>query len=304
MRYNRLDLNMLPALRAVLTERNVTRAAEALHVTQSAMSSILARLREYFDDPLIVPYGRRLELTPLAEQLLVRVNDLLVRVDTTLATKPEFDPSKSTRSFSIVASDYVNLVLLADVLRDVADLAPGVTVEIRQPTDAAVAEMLAGELDFHINPVTMLPGEHPSIELFADTFRVVVDQSNPGVGDTMSLTQYQSLGHVVFRNSGMPLFDRWLAKTHGEPRVEVAVANFSSLAPMVIGTRRIATLHTRFAMKAAELYPIRVVKLDFETPPFVEMLQWHTYRDSDPGMIWMRERITRRARELQASADI
>jgi hypothetical protein len=57
-------------------------------------------------------------------------------------------------------------------------------------------------------------------------------------------------------------------------------------------------------MKAAELYPIRVVKLDFETPPFVEMLQWHTYRDSDPGMIWMRERITRRARELQASADI
>lgn len=76
MRYQRLDLNLLTALRALLTEKNVTRAGESLFVSQSAMSGILARLREYFDDPLIVPVGRRMELTPLGESLVSKVNDL------------------------------------------------------------------------------------------------------------------------------------------------------------------------------------------------------------------------------------
>lgn len=298
MRYNRLDLNMLPALRALLTEKNVTRAAESLHVTQSAMSSVLGRLREYFEDPLIVPFGRRLELTPLAELLLVRVNDLLVRVDTTLATKPDFDPVTASRNFSIVSSDYVNSVLLIDVLRDVYARAPGITVELRQPTDTAVADMLAGDLDFHINPLTTLPDEHPSVQLYTDTFRVVVDRDNDEVGDSISLEQYLVAGHVAFRNLGMPLFDRWFAKTHGEPRIELAACSFGMLAPLVVGTKRIATVHTRLAAKAVETLPVRLVALEFETPPFVEMLQWHTYRDSDPGFVWMRERIIEHARRL------
>jgi DNA-binding transcriptional LysR family regulator len=262
------------------------------------MSSILARLRDYFDDPLIVPFGRRLDLTPLAESLLVRVNDLLVRVDTTLATKPEFVPETSTRNFSIVSSDYVNSVLLIDVLRDVYTQAPGVTIEVRQPTDSAVADMLAGELDFHINPTTMLPGEHPSAQLFTDSFHVVVDANHPDVGDSMTLAEYQSFGHVAFRNFGMPMFDRWYSRTHGELKIEVIAANFSSLAPMVVGTRRITTLHTRLAVRAIESLPVRLVRLDFEMPPFVELLQWHTYRDLDPGIIWMRDRITERARKM------
>ena len=86
MRYHKLDLNLLTALKALLAEKNVTRAGEVVHVTQSAMSGILARLRDYFGDPLIVQVGRKMELTSLAESLVEPVNDVLLRIDATIAT--------------------------------------------------------------------------------------------------------------------------------------------------------------------------------------------------------------------------
>ena len=91
VRYHKLDLNLLTALKALLAEKNVTRAGEAVHVTQSAMSGILSRLRDYFGDPLIVQVGRKMELTSLAESLVEPVNDVLLRIDATIATRPEFN---------------------------------------------------------------------------------------------------------------------------------------------------------------------------------------------------------------------
>ena len=153
MRYQRLDLNLLPALRALLTEKNVTRAGESIHMTQSAMSGVLARLRDYFDDPLVVQVGRRMELTPLAESLVDKVNDLLLRVDAALASRPAFEPALSRRHFTVIASDYVSTVLLVDVLREVSRVAPGVTIELLHPHANGAAALEAGEVDFIINPV-------------------------------------------------------------------------------------------------------------------------------------------------------
>lgn len=301
MRYNRLDLNLLPALRALLTEKNVTRAGESIHVTQSAMSGILARLRDYFDDPLIVPVGRRMELTPLAEGLIDKVNDLLLRVDTTLATQPEFDPARTRRHYSIVSSDYVVSVLLMDVLREVSQLAPGVTIELLQPSASASADLEAGEVDFVINPETFTVASQSSSVLFEDTYHAVVDLDHPEIGESLTLSQYLSFGHVTFQNKGRPMFETWLAKTHGEDRrVEVLANSFALLAPLVMGTMRIATMHTRLAMQMAAVLPVRLVRLDFEVPRLVEVLQWHKYRDLDPGSVWLRELIFARAQELPA----
>src|SRR5271170_7047548 len=128
MRYHKLDLNLLTALKALLAEKNVTRAGEVVHVTQSAMSGILSRLREYFGDPLIVQVGRKMELTPLAESLVDPINDVLLRIDATIATRPEFNPLTTNRRFSVVASDYSINVLLLEVLRRVHREAPGLSV--------------------------------------------------------------------------------------------------------------------------------------------------------------------------------
>lgn len=292
MRYQRLDLNLLTALRALLAERNVTRAGETLHVSQSAMSGMLARLREYFDDPLIVPVGRRMELTPLAETLSEKVNDLMLRLDATLATRPEFDPADSRRQFSIVASDYVAQVLLLDVLREVHREAPGVRIEFHQPSNTASVDLENGEVDFVINPARFTTPNQSSIVLFEDSYHAVVDRDNAEVGDRVSLAQYRELCHVTLENNGRPQFETWFASEHGMPaRVEVVVNNFSLLPPLVVGTRRVATLHTRMALQAAQQWPIRLVALDFEAPRLVETLQWHRYRDLDPGSQWLREKI-------------
>ncbi|WP_198670303.1 LysR family transcriptional regulator [Dyella sp. C9] len=303
MRYQKLDLNLLAALKALLTERNVTRAGEQLHVTQSAMSGILSRLREYFDDPLIVQVGRKMELTPLAESLLVPVSDILLRINTTIATRPSFTPATAERHFSLVASDYTTSVLLIDVLRRVHNEAPGISVELRTPSDAAAFELESGDVDFIIHPQHQSSTSQPGEVLFEDTYTIVVDANHPHAGSTMSLDEYLSWSHVGFKSgsTGLSMYENWFLQTHGDARrIEVYNHNFHLMPHLVVGTTRLATMHTRLAEKYIGQLPVRLITPGFDTPRLVELLQWHKYRDMDPGSIWLRQCIVDAARELHS----
>jgi DNA-binding transcriptional LysR family regulator len=303
MRYHKLDLNLLTALRALLAEKNVTRAGEAVHVTQSAMSGILARLRDYFGDPLIVQVGRKMELTSLAESLVEPVNDVLLRIDATIATRPEFNPLTTRRHFSVVASDYSISVLLLDVLRRVHRDAPGMSLEFLNPSESAAAELEAGEVDFIVNPESQNSTVQSAAVLFEDSYTIVVDAGNTELGASVGIEQYLALRHVAFKSGrhGLPHFETWMANRYGEERrVEVVAHSFSLLPRLVIGTARIATMHTRHARQLERTMPIRLVKPQFEIPRLVELLQWHKYRDLDPGSVWLRDVILEGARALPA----
>jgi DNA-binding transcriptional LysR family regulator len=301
MRYHKLDLNLLTALKALLAEKNVTRAGETVHVTQSAMSGILSRLREYFGDPLIVQVGRRMELTPLAESLVDPVNDILLRIDATIATRPEFDPQTTRRNFSIVASDYVINVLLLDVLKRVHHEAPGMTVNFLAPSESAATELEAGEVDFIVYPEAQASSAQSTRVLFEDSYTIVVDAGNTEIGDSVGIEQYLTLRHVSFRTGkhGLPQLESWLANRYGDQRsVEVISHTFNLLPQLVVGTARVATMHTRLARKFVANLPVRLVKPAFEIPKLVEVLQWHKYRDLDPGSAWLRNCITAAAEAL------
>jgi LysR family transcriptional regulator, nod-box dependent transcriptional activator len=299
MPYQRLDLNLLVALRALLTERNVTRAAQTVHVTQSAMSGILSRLREYFEDPLIVQVGRRMDLTPLGASLLEPVSDLLVRIDTTLGTRPEFDPATTRRRFSIMASDYVVTVLLADVLRRVHVEAPGVAIELRLPSRESTPQLEGGELDLLITPEAFTASGQASAHLFEDDYCVVADRANAGVQEALSLAQYSALRHVCYESQGKPFFETWFERTHGEIRqVELTAHSFQMLPMLVLGTKRIATMHRHMAERLAVTMPIKLARLDFQVPHILEVLQWHKLREMDPGSQWLRGLIIDQARTL------
>jgi DNA-binding transcriptional LysR family regulator len=307
MRYNKLDLNLLTALKALLAEKNVTRAGESVHVTQSAMSGILARLRDYFGDPLIVQVGRKMELTSLAESLVEPVNDVLLRIDATIATRPEFDPLTTRRHFSLVASDYSISVLLLDVLRRVHHDAPGMSLEFRNPSESAAAELEAGEVDFIVNPESQNSPLQSGTVLFEDSYVIVVDAANTEVGGSIGIEQYLALRHVAFKSGryGLPHFETWMANRYGdERRIEVVAHSFYLLPRLVIGTARIATMHTRLAKQVAGDLPIRLVKPEFEIPRLIEVLQWHKYRDLDPGSMWLRDIIVERARTLPPLSEI
>ncbi|MFT3763046.1 MAG: LysR family transcriptional regulator [Pseudoxanthomonas sp.] len=302
MRYHKLDLNLLSALKVLLEKRNVTRAGEALHVTQSAMSGILARLRDYFDDPLIVQVGRRMELTPLAESLIDPVNDVLLRIDATIATRPDFDPKVMKRHFTFVASDYVSAVFLCDVLQRVHREAPGITWKFRHPSELSAHELESGDVDFIICPEQFASPTQSRETLFEDSYVVAVAQGNPHVGDTITLEQYLDAGHVSFQtgSQGLPMFESWMIKTHGETerRVEVTANSFHLLPQLIVDTDRVATLHARMAVNYLQSLPIRLVQPLFEMPRLVEVLQWHRYRDLDPGSQWLRERIVEMAHAM------
>jgi LysR family transcriptional regulator, nod-box dependent transcriptional activator len=301
MRYHKLDLNLLTALKALLAEKNVTRAGEVVHVTQSAMSGILARLRDYFGDPLIVQVGRKMELTSLAESLVEPVNDVLLRIDATIATRPEFNPLTTRRHFSVVASDYSISVLLLDVLRRVHRDAPGMSLEFRTPSESAAAELEAGEVDFIVNPESQHSPVQSGAVLFEDSYVIVVDVDNTEVGDSIAIEQYLALRHVAFKSGkyGLPQFETWMANRYGDERhVEVIAHSFNLLPHLVIGTARIATMHTRLAKQLAASMPIRLIEPTFEIPRLVEVLQWHKYRDLDPGSMWLRDAILEGAATL------
>lgn len=299
MRYQRLDLNLLIALRVLLAEQNVTRSAQAMHMTQPAMSGILARLREYFGDPLIMQVGRKMELTPLARSLVGPINDLLVRIDATLGIKPEFDPASTRRRFSLVASDYVVSVFIAGVLNRVHQEAPGVSIELRQPAAENAAQLEAGEIDLLIAPEGFASGRHSAVNLFDDGYCAVVDRDHPDVGESLSLAQYAQLAHISVESMGKPFFESWFDRTHGEIRqVQVVAHTFALLPQLVAGTRLVGTMHARAAAMLTPSLPLKSVRLDFAVPRLTEVLQWHEARDLDPGAQWLRELIIAQAQQL------
>jgi LysR family nod box-dependent transcriptional activator len=303
MRYQRIDLNLLIALDALLAERNVTRAAERMHMTQSAMSGVLARLREYFDDPLLVPVGRTMRLTPRAESLVLPVREILLKVDSTLGVRPDFDPATAQRQFSIIASDYVSHVLLGEVLRRISAIAPGLGFDIR-PTGAGMEQDLdQGRVDFLVTPAHLTVAGHPQVVLFDDSYHVIADRQHPDLGDTLTLEQYQSLGHVVYQNErgNNPWFEQWYANEHGATRrIEVITHGFALMPRFIVGTRRIATVQTRLAMQFEQALAVRLLEPPLPTPRLTEVLQWHRYRDDDPGVQWVREHIVAVAQALPA----
>jgi len=302
MRYQKLDLNLLSALKVLLEKKNVTRAGETLFVTQSAMSGILARLRDYFDDPLIVQVGRKMELTPLAESLIEPVNDVLLRIDTSIITRPEFNPGKIRRNFVIEISDYVGQIFLCDVLRKIHREAPGITWTFRSPSALSANELDSGEIDFLIHPAPFAISSQPSQPLFKDSYVIVVAREHPGIGETMTLEQYLECGHVAFKsdNQGLPMFESWFAHRFDDTarRIEVTAHSFQLLPQLVMGTERIATVHARMSQYLPADMPVRLVQPLFEMPDMLELLQWHQYRDLDPGHQWVRQHMIEMAQAM------
>lgn len=305
MRHNRLDLNLLVALRALLRERNVTKAGQAIHVSQSAMSGILGRLRDYFDDPLIVPTGKKMSLTPLAESLLGPISDVLVRIDAAISTRPDFNPTTTRRHFSLVASDYAVSILLAPIVQQLSMEAPGLTLEILPPGEDVAEELEAGNVDFVLLP-DVFASSQSRYHLFSDNFCLLVSQNSERWKDSITLEDYLASGHVAYQaaRAGQPLFDAWFDKEYGNlRRVEIAVPAFQQIPQMLLNTDRIATVHTRLARQWAKLYPLRLLPVPFDVPDTHMVLQWHRYRDLDLASQWLRDRIVQASQTLPKLAD-
>ncbi|CAN7329077.1 LysR family transcriptional regulator [Massilia sp. LjRoot122] len=293
MRFNRLDLNLLVALDALLSEKSITRASRRLNLSQSATSGVLARLRDYFRDDLLVQVGRNLILTPLAVSLVEPVRDVLLQIQRTIEIQPEFDPATATREFRLFASDFVSTVLLGELGRRIAAEAPGVSIDISPTTSTPAEQLERGEVELMILPRKYMSDSQPTELLFEETYTCIVWTGNTLVGDTLSLDQYMELGHVSSRfGTSLASFEEHFLKDSGyDRRIEVSTTNFTSLPHFVIGTNRIATMHTRLARMLACYYPIRLIAPPIAFPKLEMCMQWNRFLDRDPSHIWLRKML-------------
>ncbi|MFI2188315.1 LysR family transcriptional regulator [Streptomyces sioyaensis] len=200
MRLSGVDLNLLLALDALLSERNVTRAGERLSVGQPAMSASLARLRKHFDDPLLVREGRALVLTPLAESLVEPVRTALHAIETVLDRTAGIEPARQSRTFTIVASDYVLLVLLRRLIAVLTVEAPGIQLHVEPMAVNYLGRLRRRQADFVILPAETT-GRNlglPCLPLFTDRFVLAADQDNPAVHEQLTVEEFAALPYADY----------------------------------------------------------------------------------------------------------
>src|SRR5688572_9204188 len=293
MHFGGLDLNLLMVLDALFVEKNVTRVGERIHLSQSATSGALSRLREYFKDDLLVPVGRRMVLTPLAEELARPVHVLLQQAEVVIRRTPVFSPESSERRFRIVMSDYVAIVIMTRALPEIQRQAPGITLQILPLRTGALEQ---GDPDLVILPAQILAKDHPSEVLFHDEFVCIAWAKNKLIKKkTLSVRDYLSLRHVVVRfgeQQEVPsLEEEFLGSLGQKRRIEVVTTGFTLLPQLILGTTRIATIQRRLAEFYARQMPLKIVSLPKPLPRLEEAMQWHAFRNADPGLLWLRRTL-------------
>jgi DNA-binding transcriptional LysR family regulator len=291
---NGIDLNLLVTLGAILEERNLTRAGAKLNLSQPTMSGALARLRRHFGDELLVRSGRRYELSPAAEKLLPVVRVALRQVELTFDETGLFDPATSVRRFSIGVFGQ-SIVMLAALLRQVRELAPGVRFDLRaMPLGLANGDRGKLQHDLLIGPMGFYqPGGQPEV-LYRDRFVCVLDPANPClVEGSLSLPDLAKLPHAsaILPHAIADPVSAELERRGVKPTIAMAATGWLPVTFMVAGTDMVAVVPERLARIVGRAAGVAVVEPPFGTIEFIEAAWWHPLRATDPALTWLRAQL-------------
>jgi len=283
-----------------LRNRSVTQAGQELGLTQSATSHALLRLREQFDDKLLVPSGRSMTLSHRAEALAGPVSELLQMAERIL-NADTFDADTAIRRFKVGMGDYVAFVMLADVVERIQVLAPNVTLHATWAGRDIASKLLLGDLDLALVPEFPASGPIHSMRLFSDEFVVIAAKERGDIGDSIDTETFQRQRYASFRYdaSGSTSFaELQLAKNQIAPTNTLFVPNFLLLPFLVASTQCIALIHRRLAERMAAMLPIKLVRPLFELEPLRVNAYWAHKTQNDRGHRWFREQLNEVCRAL------
>lgn len=285
-----VDLNLLVALEALLAERNVTRAAERLHLSQSATSAALARLRDVFHDPLLLRTARGMLPTAKALELAEPVQHVLAQIGRIVQPATPFNPGEARSVFKIAASDYVEFTVLPQFLERLDRESPGARVAVKAMDFEAIGRWLeSGDVDFAVMSIANAPPDVRARALYTERFVCVARRGHPRVGNSIDLDTFCSLDHVmVSARSGVfsGATDEALAMIGRKRRVKLSVPHYLLLPEMVLRSDMIAIAPERLARHYTDRLtlieppvPIRGLKI---------AIVWHERTHRDPAQIWVR----------------
>ncbi|NCF20768.1 MAG: LysR family transcriptional regulator [Haliea sp.] len=311
MNVNRIDLNLLVYLDALLRERNVTQAANQLNLSQPAMSNGLRRLRELFDDPLLVRTSEGMTPTERALELEPVVREVLTNIDRAVQPRSAFEPENAHRVFRIMASDYAESTLLPTVLGKLRTLAPGLTLDIMTPSDVSFLDVERGKVDMVINRFDSMPQSFHQIHLWDDSFSCLLSPENP-VLEEFTLENYLKANHVWVSKTGMGVgvgvnpddvqrlgwVDAALNKLGKKRQIRVFTRHYQAAMTMAEQNDLIVTLPTRAALLKRNNPRVVLREPPLEIPPLELKMAWSPLLQHNPANKWLRKLIADTAREL------
>jgi len=310
MHNGRIDLNLLEYLDILLRERNVTRAASHLGLSQPAMSNGLGRLRALFDDPLLVRTSDGMTPTERALELQPVIREVLARVDKAVQPRAAFDAATAERFFRIMATDYAESTIFPPILQRLREAAPGITLDIMTPSDVSVLDVEQGKVDMVINRFDSIPQSFHQKTIWEDDFACLFSVDNP-IRNNFTLESYLQAQHVWVSKTGMGVgvgmnpddvqrlgwVDEALNRIGKQRRITVFTRHYQAAMLIAEQNDLIATVPAKAAKLQAHNPRVVVEKPPFEIPPIELKMAWSPLLQNNPAHQWMRRLIVEVARE-------
>jgi DNA-binding transcriptional LysR family regulator len=311
MNISRVDLNLLSYLDVLLRERNVTRAAKQLGISQPAMSNSLRRLRVMFDDPLLVRTSEGMTPTERAMQLKPVIRNVLSIVDKAVQPRKTFDAASSENVFRIMASDYAESTLIRPILHRLRKEAPGITLDIMTPSDVSFHDVEQGKIDMAINRFDEIPESFHQRVIWSDSFACLFSVDNP-ILQNFTLDSYLQAHHIWVSKTGMGVgvgmnpgdvqnlgwVDEALAGMKKKRRISVFTRHYQAAMLLAEEKDLIVTIPAR-AARMQKGNPRLVIKQPpFRIPSIDLKMAWSPLLHHNPAHRWMRRFIISVGRKL------
>ncbi len=304
MNIHRVDLNLLVYLDVLLRERNVTRAAAHLGISQPALSNSLRRLRGLFDDPLLVRTSEGMTPTERALQLQPEIRSILAAVEQALETRKEFDAAATNRVFRIMASDYAESTLIPALLRRLRNEAPGITLDILTPSDVTFLDVEQGKVDMVINRFDSMPQSFHQTTVWQDTYACLLSKNNP-IRNNFDLATYLQGRHVWVSKTGMGAgvgmnpqdsqrlgwVDEALRRQGKKREITVFTRHYQAAALLAEQRDLIVTVPSKLAELQRRNPRVVIKSPPFEIPPFELKMAWSPLLQHHPAHQWLRRLI-------------
>ena len=286
------DLNLLIVFKVLAEERNVSRAARRLLLSQPAATRALGRLRDMFKDDLFVRVSGSYELTPKGQLLLQELEITLPRIDR-LLTGGEFVPCQETMHFRLAGSDFASHIIGVPLSKQVVAAGDELSITISALNDSTVENLSRGSLDLRLHVDDgHVPPNYERQALLEEEFVCVVDRNGP-YGSKLTLNEYLGARHVAVSIFGgiQTLPDQRLAASGLKRRVAFTVPQFTAAIHAVIGTNLIAKIPKRIAVQGDKSKALKLLRTPKPMSRFTYYMWWHPRMNCDAAHIWLRNAV-------------
>lgn len=311
MNIGRVDLNLLKYLDVLLREKNVTRAAEQLGITQPAMSNGLKRLRELFNDPLLIRTSEGMTATERAQELQPLVRQIITQTEAMVTPEESFSPAGSRRVFRIMTSDYAEATLVPHIVRRLRAEAPDVVLDFLTPSDVSYPDMEQGRVDMAINRFNEIPRSFHQVTLWRDSFSCLLNRDNPIV-KRFNLETYLSAQHIWVSKTGFGVgfgmnpeklgglgwIDAALERMGKNRKISIFTRHYQMPALLAMNNDLVATLPSRVARMQAQNPQLVIKEPPFEIPEFELMMAWSPLLHHNSAHRWLRKLIQEEAEKI------